>query len=108
VRLRAVVEDAVESGVSPAELAQRVNRDIPRASAISPLLQHGGTPLAAWLTLIATIIGLLLAWRAQVGEKPITPEQIEHIVQRAIQDVEKRDDRDDPPPRPPVRPPDAG
>ena len=103
-RLREVVENAAETKASPAELAERLNQDVPRASKIGPLLQQGGVPLAAWLTFLVTLIGLLLPLRAQHPDEAITPEQVEHIVQRVVQEVNEQAG-DEPPPQPPQPPP---
>jgi hypothetical protein len=96
-RLRAVVTDAVESGASPAEFAERVNRDVPRASRITPLLEQGGTPIATWLLVLLAIVTLVLQLRAEHPTKPPTPEQIEQIVQRVVQEVNEQE-RQKPPP----------
>jgi hypothetical protein len=90
-RLREVVEDAAETKASPAELADRLNRDVPRASKIAPLLlQQGGMPLAAWLTFLVALITLLLQLRAQHPGTAIPPEKVEQIVQRVVQEVNEQ------------------
>lgn len=101
-RLRAVVADASDSGASYAEFSERLNREVPRASRIAPLLQQCGTPLATWLIFILTFIMLVLAWRAVHSDKTMTCEQIDQIVQQVVQDVQRaeKDDQAKPAPEP--------
>jgi hypothetical protein len=82
-RLKEVIEDAQGANASAKEIAARVEDEVPSASFLAPLLKDAGTPLAMWLTLLLTLIGVLLAHRQQQPAQPvITPEQVEEIVTR--------------------------
>jgi len=99
-RLREVFEDAAETRASPAELAERLNQHVPHASKLAPLLQQGSVPLATWLLVVLTIIMLVLQFRAEQRDNPVTPEQIQQIVDDAVHKVE-HEAGDEPEPEPP-------
>ena len=61
---------------------------MPSASFLAPLLKDAGTPLATWLTVLHTLIGLFLMHRQQQQAEPvITPEQVEEIVTRVVDEL---------------------
>lgn len=87
-RLQAVLEDAQSTNASADEVAARVEEEIPTASFLAPLLRDAGTPLATWLAVLLGLIGLILMYRQQEQPEPvITPEQVEEIITRVVDEL---------------------
>ena len=75
------------------------------ASFLAPVFKDAGTPLAAWLTVLLTLIGLLLVYRQQQQAQPvITPQQVEEIVTRAVDELEIEPAEPEPKPKTPDKP----
>lgn len=84
-RLTEVLEEARNRDASLPVVTAAIEREVPRAAAIAPLLQQGGQPLATWLAVILAAIALLLSLREKEPVPPtLTPEQLQEIVERAI------------------------
>lgn len=89
-RLEGLLEQAIANNVSRVDVSMTIRRDVPRASPVAALLQQGGTPLATWLSVLLAAVTLLLALRERHPEPTITPEQIQKITDRAIEEARKR------------------
>jgi hypothetical protein len=104
-RLKAVLEEAQEADASAEEVAARVEEEVPTASFLAPLLKNAGTPLATWLTFLLALIGMFLAYRQQHQAEPvITPEQVEEIITRVVNELEL-EPADEPQPKAPKKRP---
>jgi hypothetical protein len=83
--LRDLVTTARDTGASEEEIAERIEKEVPAAAGLSVLLKDGGVPLATWITVILTAIAVLLAAHQP---KPATPDQIQEIVDRVLNEAE--------------------
>lgn len=95
-RLMTVLNESLRTHLTAAQVAARVEEEVPEAApAIAPLLKDGGVALAAWLALFVAVLTFLL--QLQVSQQQpapaITPEQVEEIITRVVDEVEERDRR---------------
>jgi hypothetical protein len=87
-RLQAVLEEAQGTDASADEVAKRVEKEVPTASFLAPLLKDAGTPLAQWIMVLLALLTLILMYRQQQQAQPtITPEQVEEIVGRVVDEL---------------------
>jgi type VI protein secretion system component VasF len=91
-----VLNESLRTHLTAAQVAARVEEEVPKAApAIAPLLKDGGMALAAWLALFVAVLTFLLQLQEsqQQPAPAITPEQVEEIITRVVDEVEERDRR---------------
>jgi hypothetical protein len=67
-RLTAVVSEALKADWPAAQVAQRVEQEVPAAAPVmAPLLKDGGVPLATWLALFLAVLTFLLQLQESQG-----------------------------------------
>ncbi len=83
-----VVQDAQRHTLDADIVAARIEHEVPSASPIADLVKNSGTGgLAAWLTLLVALIGLLLPL-VQHQDKPLSQQQMEQAFVRALEQVQ--------------------
>jgi hypothetical protein len=96
-KLRNIFERAQQKNASAVEVADAINEQVPRAAGLGALLQDAALPLAAWLTVILTALMLLLQLRSQ--EPSLSPDQIDNIVHRILDETRDVPEPGEQPPR---------
>jgi hypothetical protein len=95
-RLTAVVSEALRAEWPAAQVAHRVEQEVPAAAPVmAPLLKDGGVPLATWLALLVAVLTFLLHLQ-ESQEQPapaITPDQVTEIITRVVDEVDEREQR---------------
>jgi hypothetical protein len=96
-KLRDIFERAQEENTSAAEVADAITKEVPRAAGLGALLQDGATPLATWIAVILAALTLLMQMRSQ--QPALTPDQVDNIVHRIIEETREAPEPTEPRPR---------
>jgi hypothetical protein len=95
LRLKGIFEEAQRTDASGEEVVTSVEKEVPAASFLAPLLKDAGTPLAVWIGVVLAVLALLIP---QLQKQPtITPEQIQDIVTRVVNEVDDGSPAEPPP-----------
>jgi hypothetical protein len=98
-KLLRIVKNAQQQNAEPEQVESRIRESTPFGGLVQ-LLPKDRAELYAFLAVLVAIVQLVVSLRAP-ETKTITPEQVEQIIERVVDEIEKQPAASEPSPPPP-------